>query len=299
MRIANERTMPPLAMAPGRRFTLVEMLIVIAIIAILMALLAPTLRRSLAAARDVECANNMHQLAVAQLSYCSDHRGRFEKARNTSGVNWAIEWMWQDMLLPYTYEHLTERWDYDYQKYPNYWQRPRVWQTKVDFGGDKYVYVPIGIFACPAITKDQRRSRVSSKGLRWYIGMNLELIKPPTNLRKVIGPESTIMFSDMMHGGGSDNEFAGNTIGTNNNNAAFWYEPSYGNPDLPYRHGQGGRYRKGNNFIDGGFNVACVQGNVRYVPRVLMPESAAIPANGKYEANKKAEVKFYKEAFVK
>ena len=283
-------------------FTLVEMLIVVAIIAILAALLAPTLRRSLAAARDLECTNNMHMLVVAQVAYCNDYNDRFKKEINSSGVNWANEAMWQDVLLPYSYEQWTKRWDYDYQKNGNYWQRPRVWQMQVDFGNGECVYAPKEIFACPSITKDQRRTRRGVPkswgplGLRWDIGMNRVLImgKPPPRVNDVKSPGATIMFSDMMcpyKYPCSDHEFAGRAIGNTENAESFWYEPSYGNPPLPYRHGQGGR----NGKADGGFNVACVGGNVRYVPRALMPESDVAAST----ANKKAEVKFYKGAFVR
>ena len=220
MRIASERSTLPLAKGPGRRFTLIEMLIVIAIIAILMALLAPTLRRALSAARDVECANNMHQLSVAQLSYCTDWRGRFKREINASGKNWANEAMWQDVLLPYTYPHLAERWDADYIAHGNYWQRPRPWQTQIDYGNDERVYVPVGIFACPAITQEMRyyRRGVFQKwgamGLRWDIGMNRVLLMtawPPHRVQDVKDPGRTLMFSDMMDPlGGSwcDHDFA-------------------------------------------------------------------------------------------
>ena len=55
-------------------FTLVELLVVIGIIAVLMAILLPTLRRSRDAARRVECAANMRTLAMAYIQYAGENR---------------------------------------------------------------------------------------------------------------------------------------------------------------------------------------------------------------------------------
>lgn len=60
---------------PRRRFTLIEMLVVIAIISILASLLAPSLRRSLRAANALTCLNNLHQISVWALGYVSDNNG--------------------------------------------------------------------------------------------------------------------------------------------------------------------------------------------------------------------------------
>lgn len=56
-------------------FTLVEMLVVIAIIGILASLLMPSLMRGLDSARAIACANNLKQLGVVNMTYANDFNG--------------------------------------------------------------------------------------------------------------------------------------------------------------------------------------------------------------------------------
>ena len=63
-----------------RRFTLIEMLVVIAIIAILASLLAPSLQRALKSATTVSCANNLRQQHIGLTLYLEDHQ-RYPSAK--------------------------------------------------------------------------------------------------------------------------------------------------------------------------------------------------------------------------
>ncbi len=100
-------------------FTLVELLVVIAIIGVLVALLLPAVQAAREAARRIQCANNLRNLALGLLNY-HDQRGNFPAPAsvrpesndfilqdNRLFTNWAIE------ILPYIeQQNLFDRFDF-------------------------------------------------------------------------------------------------------------------------------------------------------------------------------------------
>src|SRR5688572_917971 len=56
-------------------FTLVELLVVVAIVAMLIALILPAVRRAREQANGVACASNLRQLMMACLLFAQDHNG--------------------------------------------------------------------------------------------------------------------------------------------------------------------------------------------------------------------------------
>ena len=58
-----------------RGFTLIELMVVITIIAMLAAILLPTLARAREAANRISCASNLWQLGMALLMFAGEHDG--------------------------------------------------------------------------------------------------------------------------------------------------------------------------------------------------------------------------------
>jgi prepilin-type N-terminal cleavage/methylation domain-containing protein/prepilin-type processing-associated H-X9-DG protein len=73
-------------------FTLVELLVVVAVIGILSSLLLPSLARTKSQAQGAICENNTRQLILGCLMYCDDSRGFFPYNMAGAAVHTNINW---------------------------------------------------------------------------------------------------------------------------------------------------------------------------------------------------------------
>lgn len=76
-----------------------EMLVVIAIIALLAVLITPAVSRALKNARRVECLSQLRQVHTYMSMYLIDHKGQYPDFRMTGGGGVDV---WRDYLYPYS-----------------------------------------------------------------------------------------------------------------------------------------------------------------------------------------------------
>jgi len=77
-------------------FTLVELLVVVAIVSLLIALVVPSLRGTVAKARTSGCASNLRQQGIAMMSYSADNDGKLTPSFWTSG---SVSKSWVTLLI--------------------------------------------------------------------------------------------------------------------------------------------------------------------------------------------------------
>ena len=86
-------------------FTLVELLVVSAIIGILVAMLLPAIQSAREAARRMQCVNNLKQIGLGLNTFHSAHN-RFPTTVPAEGPQWDLGWSWSAHILPFIGEQI-------------------------------------------------------------------------------------------------------------------------------------------------------------------------------------------------
>lgn len=150
------------AACPGRRraFTLVELLVVIGIIAVLIAILLPTLTRAREAASSTQCLSNIRQLQIAQLAYAASEDNALVVAGDGTDQG-----AWIASLQAYSSSSLVRRCTSDRSMYfdePIPGSSPPRRRT-TSYGINNYIsptHAPFGVEIIRKFTQVRRTSRI-------------------------------------------------------------------------------------------------------------------------------------------
>lgn len=150
------------------RFTLIELLIVIAIIAILASMLLPALKNARASAKKISCANQMKQLVSGHMMYAQDYDGWLCGSRQSS--------YWRVLISPYIGDNESYSSSYDWNALQSVIEKNKI-------------------YTCPSLGVENSNGIVSGIGYN-YDNMGYLETDPLVKLASVSQPSSTILLGD-------------------------------------------------------------------------------------------------------
>jgi len=171
----------PLRKSPGwtPAFTLVELLVVVAVIGVLAALILPSLASARQAALRIQCVSQLRQLGLASQMYWNEHEGRTFRYRGAATNGGDIYWFgWIERSVPGNEEQR----DFDLRQ------------------SALYPYLQgQGVETCPALRRDGE-FKWKARGSTYGYGYNLHLSTPmhevPLAMSRIRHPEETVLMTD-------------------------------------------------------------------------------------------------------
>lgn len=159
-----------------RAFTLIELLIVIAIIAILAAILFPAFAQAKESAKKATCLSNTRQLSMGVLLYSGDSDDVLPPTQNGDGV------LWPDLLAPFVKSARVRVCPDDMAAQNSYGLNELVFVDFTDF----LPGLPPGV---PAMSQVQYASATIMTG---EVGTEDDLITPRENAYKLTAPDGDL-----------------------------------------------------------------------------------------------------------
>ena len=189
-------------------FTLIELLVVISIIALLLSIILPSLRRAKESGKRAVCLNNVRSLSIAYVLYTDDNQGKLPTCAGYKA--------WCNVV------------EDPYANKPS--EAPEILQIESLRNGLLYPYVnTIEIYRCPIAKKEEFRTYSLSSAMNFPVGSGVpvewgEIISKITQVKN---PSSRMLFLDDYLDDWNASWFVPAT-------ADFWWNTT------PIRHGSGG-----------------------------------------------------------
>lgn len=165
----------------NRGFTLIEVLVVVAIIALLISILLPSLSRAREQARQVVCVANLKGINLAAAAYMLDQKDRFPWGMQQGAPGQQIARIKNPGWRTWAYGGARGHWVSDWPWYPNADYLPS------ERGLNRYVYSPTKLGALTATPLNAGSRGPSSKGFEVFqcpsdkgLRVNGNVSMPPT-----------------------------------------------------------------------------------------------------------------------
>jgi prepilin-type processing-associated H-X9-DG protein/prepilin-type N-terminal cleavage/methylation domain-containing protein len=172
-------------------FTLVELLVAIAIIGILAALLLPALSRSMQRAHQIHCVNNLRQIGIGIQNFVTDNHAYPTYRGGTNDDDNSGLWF-----------HQIERGGFDNSKPPKNFFDEGVWlcpSAKIDNFNSSYGYNTFGVAPVGYTGSTSKMPQKIPLGFEGFYNGRLPLI--PVKELEVANPSDMMIVADSANGG--------------------------------------------------------------------------------------------------